>query len=275
MQFRVNLTIALVLAVAGGIILLAAPSPLGRTAAGVALIFVLPGYLFLEVLWPNREGPDRLWRLTMILPTSIALVGALLLAINYLGTYDYKWTVILLVLLAVILAGLAFWRYQRADALVHHAGGRFLPLVEHVWSYQFNVWHGVLAFSCLILIGSIVYSAATLKKASPLSEFYVFTANGNLPILVNEIENSNMALKIGIVNHEEKAVDYRVMVMTQVQNTDIELWSGSVRVPDGATQEEVVNLPPLPQGAQSVQFLLIMQGNPVPYRSLRIAVKAP
>ncbi len=275
MQFRVNLTITLVLAVAGGIILLAVPSQLGRTTASVALIFVLPGYLFLKVLWPNREEPDRLWRLTMILPISIALVGVLLLAINYLGTYAYNWTVILLVLLDVILVGLAFWRYQRADALAHHASGRFLPLVEHVRGYQFRAWHGILAFSFLILVGSIVYAASTLKKASPLSEFYVFTADGSLPMSLNGIDNSDIALKVGIVNHEGKAVDYRVVAMTQVQNTNIELWSDFVRVRDGATREQIVNLPPLPQGAQEVQFLLLVEGNPMPYRSLRIAAKAP
>jgi uncharacterized membrane protein len=101
--------LAMVLAVGCATLLL--PKSLFRAGAAVISIFVLPGVFLLRALWPDAKCPSMLWRLAMVVPTSVAIVGVVLLMVNYLATYSYEAVIGLVTILdlGLVVVG-SLWR---------------------------------------------------------------------------------------------------------------------------------------------------------------------
>lgn len=105
----------------------------------------------------------------------------------------------------------------------------------------------------------------------PYTEFYVLGPSGNASGYPTNVSvGGSGEVIVGVSNHEDRAVTYRVVVTWNGQATK----QRSVRVADGATEEFRVRLQaPAEPGRYRVRFLLF-EGEPggEPYRWLRLWV---
>jgi uncharacterized membrane protein len=250
--------------------MIAIPSQPVRFLVVLPSVFVMPGYFFLETLWPGDSGPDRIWRLILVVPVSIALVGGLLLLVHYSASYDYKYFVALLTLLNAALAVASSLRHKASADSYHHTRDLSSRLDRSLQKYRPGGWHVLLIVAFLVLLGCIAYAIVMPRQLPPLTEFYVLTEDGHLPVSVDSIIGSDFTLKYGIRNHEGKVMEYRLVVLADTAEGSIELWSETVTMPDGSTVEGLVDLSSKPSGTKAFQLLLFLPGEPEPYRSLRL-----
>lgn len=271
-----DLVVLLFIVLICGAVLLVISNPLARILTGIVLAFLLPGYLLLRVLWPLGKELDSLWRLSMILPTSIAVVGALLLLVNYLGVYEYNKVVTLLILIDIALViGVALRSKKVSSAKRGEWNSQYYDFMNRVRAYRPSGWHVVLALSFVVLIGSIIYAAWIPKKPLNFTEFYVLTPDGHLPLSFVRPLDSELSLDLVINNHEGRTVDYRVAIMAKTPDTVILLWSGSAATLDGATIEQPVRLELPSQDIEALLLLLFLDDHTEPYRSLRLVFETP
>jgi uncharacterized membrane protein len=255
------------------IVLLVASGLLVRAMAGVILVLLLPGYLLLRLLWPKANEPNFLWRVAMILPISIALVGALLLLVNYFGAYEYA---SFLGMLALVNVGMALGVFARGGRLAFagpESSDRHDTLIGRARRYKPSAWHGALVLACVAFAGSIVYAGLTPRSSIGLTEFYALSADGALPLSNSGNNEAELEVRVGITNREGRAADYQLMVLSNTSDNNVALWSGSVTVPDNSVVEKTLSLP-VSQDTESLQFLLFLD-YPRLYRSLRLHLGSP
>ena len=112
------------------IILLFSPGGIVRIFAGIPFVFILPGYLLLLLLWPSNEDLDQLRRTALVIPTSVAVVGILLLIVNYFFSYQFEIIVILIATFEFVLTILALLRSSYLSSLRSEVSW-FRDLLEH------------------------------------------------------------------------------------------------------------------------------------------------
>jgi uncharacterized membrane protein len=266
----VSLAVTMVLAV----LLTVVQSQVVHVVSGMLMVFLMPGHLLIGFLWPCRGQLDNIWRLTLIVPLSIALVGGLLLLVHYFWTYEYERVIVLLALVSGSLAILGFLRCRGvSSARRRRSTGPSFPL-QLVQSYRPTGWHAVLGFSFLVLLGAIVYAAVTPRQIPTLTEFYVLTEDGHLPLSTEDVRDSHFILKYGIANHEGKITEYSLGVFADTAEGSTQIASESVTVPEGSTVEGVIDVSSKPPGTQALRLLLYLPDRPEPYRSLRMVLSS-
>ena len=267
-ESRLVLLLAATLVLAS--ILVAVPLPAVRVVSGVLMVFLLPGYLLLGLLWPGSRL-EGLWRLSLTVPASIALVGGLLLILSYFWTYTYERALALVTILNGLLA-LSGYARCRATGPDGALSVDWLSRGKHLLQdYRRRGGHALLTIACLAFLGSVAFAILTPRQVSTLTEFYVLTADGHLPLSPDELAGSG-TVTYGIHNLEGRSIEYRLVVRAETPESSTEIWSQSVAVPIGATVESTVDLSSKPPGTQAIQLLLFLPDEPDPYRSLRLTL---
>ena len=240
-------------------LLLAAPNPFWRAAAGLIVVALLPGHLLLEFLSTYRPLEPQL-RVVLVVPAGLALAIPLLLALDYGGLYHHRLALALLVLLEEGLALAWLWRGRRSPPPVVR-----LPLPRRGGSVA-------LLISILVFLGAVTYAAATPRRVVPLTEFYLLGPDGRLPLVVRADDRARPALSVVIANHEGRPVGYRLVVHGSAAGHQIPLGAVELTLAAGNSWREDWQLPaavPL----DAVTFSLFKDGGTRPYRQLEVAVE--
>lgn len=267
-----KLILILAAIITGSIILLLVNLSFIRIIVGSFWVMILPGYLLLKILWPSEKDLEPIWRLSLLLPTSIALIGGVLLLMNYSWAYSFDRAVLLLVLLDVILLIIAFLR-SSSQKILNTQGKSLMDYLEKIKDYKPKLAHVILAISFFIFLGSIIFAAYTPRNTYTLTEYYVLNGDGSIPFSVQYQKDGDLDLNLVIANHEGRGMDYRAEIVAKADTGDFNLWSQQVSLTDGTTEGFPVNLTQIPYGTRELVFHLYVADSTNPYRSLRVIVE--
>jgi uncharacterized membrane protein len=127
----------------------------------------------------------------------------------------------------------------------------------------------VVLLLILAIVGSIIFLANTPNPGERFTEFYILGPDGKAENYPGQVTlGESVSVIVGVVNHEQKSMSYRLMVNTDnVTNTDIP----SITLDREAKWEQVVKFKPAKTGPnQKVEFLLYEPDSGIPYLTLHL-----
>jgi uncharacterized membrane protein len=207
----------------------------------------------------------------MVIPLSIALIGGVLLFLSYFWAYTYERTVVMVAILNGLLAVTGYARCRAIGPAGSPSVDWLSQWKNRIHNYRPSGGHALLAFACLVFLGSVAYAILSPKQKPTLTEFYVLTQDGHLPLSPEQIANSS-TVTYGIHNLEGRPVEYQILALAETSNGSTELWSQLVTVPVGATLERAIDLSSKPPDTQAIRLLLFLPNIPEPYRSLHLVL---
>lgn len=244
-----------------------------RLLAGIPFVFFLPGYLFLLILWPDNGSIEQIRRIALIIPTSVAIVGILLLIVNYFFSYQFEIMVILIASLELILTIAAMLRSPHQTSFRTKVY-RIKGWVELVRSRPLRTDHIVLGLSFLVFGASLTYAFITPRQQRELTEFYlldpsVFTVDH--PYVEKQGEPLNVA--VAVHNLESGTHEYGIEIWAVDPHLDgkRQLVNGLVgfSLQEGEILESSLNWTmPWDGEGQGVEIMLFIDDEPEPYRHL-------
>lgn len=182
-----------------------------RIILGLPLLIFLPGYSFIEALFPKKYDLGEIERIALSFGLSIAIVSLLGLALNY-TPFGIRLTPIL-TLLSLFIISLSIVAWVRR--MKFPAEERFSVPFERL--LKFNLGQSVLDKGLsIILIASIIISFATLtyavvtpKTGERFTEFYILGPNGTASDYPTDLKiREEGKVIIGIVNQEFENITY-------------------------------------------------------------------
>lgn len=257
------------------IILMSSSIPFMRILAGIPFIFFLPGILFLIVLWPLNRGIEPIRRIAFIIPSSVAIVGILLLVVNYFFVYQFEYVVVALGLLEIILAVAAVLRSPNKFPLRFYLSKttNFLrSIILRTWK-TVDIAQGV---SILIFCGSLTYAFIAPRQQRELTEFYLLDPSSYLENQPYDLDQSEPIRVAAVVHSLESGIhEYRIEVWAHNSPGDGErnLIHSFERFSLDEGEEFKKSLSwfmPRVGNNQSAEILLYIDNKPEPYRSLLI-----
>ena len=253
------------------VVLLTVSNHLLRVPAGILLALIIPGYLLLKFIYPNDNGDNYLWRISLFIPSSIALTSVILLGMNYFWVYKFQYSVLILVIVNLMIGfGLVLARFKSRKLSI--SSSWLMAAYDNLKSLHRNGQKNtnlLMLASLLFFIGSLIYAIFVPKQTDLMTEFYILSPSRTI---TNSILVDNK-FKYGVINKEGKDIEYRVVVLTKSATNSKEWWSEIVFVESGETIERDVTPPLIPHGTQEIQILLFLNGESQPYRSLAIVVE--
>lgn len=186
-----------------------------RIVLGFSLVFFLPGYSLVSMLFPRRGDLGWIERFTLSFGLSIAISPLLGIALNYTPFGIRLFPVLFLISAFTISLSLVAW-FRR---LKLPAEKRFRVPFERLLNVNLGQSVTDKGLS-IVLIASIIASSATLvyvvvtpKTGERFTEFYLLGSSGtafDYPTDLNVGEEGKVI--ISIVNHEYENVTYRLEV---------------------------------------------------------------
>jgi uncharacterized membrane protein len=268
-EFRVIAGISITLAI---LISFGAAGPL-RAVLALPFILFFPGYTLTTALLPGKADMGGIERIVLSFGLSIAVVPLLGLILNYtpwgISLYPVLITVLIFTSLMSIIS------LNRRNKLPDEE--RYIlswSLVIPGWSKMprsNRVLLVTLAGIIFIGLGSLCHTAANPRTGENYTEFYVLGPAGKAGDYPGELRiNENKQVFLGVVNHEQRRVTYNVEVRmdgsAKKEIGPIELghdqkWEGNIGISAGEHKKNVM-----------VEFLLIKDGENIPYRSIHLWV---
>jgi uncharacterized membrane protein len=243
------------------------PSIPVRVILGIPLMFFIPGFVWMSVLFPRRSQMNIGNRLaySVILSVIVILIVALLL--NYtppgITLVSVVWSIVATVLIGSAIAagrqsGLP--DDDRATLSILKVNLKNIRLPKSVLE---RTLLGMLGVVLLGAIGVIGYAVANPLDPQKYTEFYVLDSRGEINYQVTMKMGNSYPVKVGIVNHERAAMVYQ-----------IEVWFGDVKWLDIAPpkladeekwEEEVLLVPQSVGNNQKIQIILFKNDEENPY----------
>ena len=247
-----------------------------RTILGLFLILFIPGYSLIAALFPKKEDLDGIERAALSFGLSIAVTPLIGLALNY-TPWGIRLTPILISLsiftfLMVFIALLRRMRVPEGEKFYVDFGG-FFSSVKGMFkgeSRTSKLLSIILILSIILALATTAYVIIKPKQGETFTEFYILGPGGNASgYPTNLTVRQNASVIIGIVNHEQKTVDYNLVVTsngTVINNQNITLTNGNkTEIPFTFAENST--------GNKTVQFLLYkLPDNTNIYRSLHLFV---
>lgn len=251
-----------------------------RVFLGIVMVLILPGYAMVAALFPGKDDISGAERLTYSIGLSVALVPF----IGY-GLLSAPWgmnvgpLMISLSALILVMCAVAFIRRYRLPE-----GMAFSPSLSSVYRSPVSFLSGkhsrlesglriFLVFAVLISAVTVAYVIENPKPKVGFTEFYLLGPDGTsrgYPTNLN-IGDSGSVI-VGIVNQEERSVDYRLEILLdgrpiplQVADEDIHLGN------DERWEREISFTPDVSGNDMKLQFLLYKDTDlSEPYRELHL-----
>jgi len=241
------------------------PSYVIRIIAGIPFLLFFPGYTLLAALFARKERMSGTERVALSFGLSIAAVALIGLILNYTPWGIRLESVLYSVASFIFITSLVAWLRRRRLTEHERFAIQFQVKMpgwgKGAWDRVFAI---LLALAVLGALGLLGYFAATPKLGETFTEFYVLGQEGkstNYPRELNVGEEGRVI--VGIVNHEEKKVSYRVEVVIAgkrctevgpVVLADEQKWEGEVGFVSETSSED-----------QKVEVLLYKDGEVEPY----------
>jgi len=222
------------------------------------LVFLLPGYVLVQVLLPRRSL-DRSQQLVLCLGLSFVLdiVAGLLLNVFPGGLRATSWSLLLgLLTLGGVLLALAVRR--RTIAIAE-------PLPEPKWPLT-HLQALALELAMVVAALSVVYSASGVLQGPQTT----FT---QLWLLPADQAQQQCAVQLGVRNFEASVRTYRVEMT--INGTRVHTWSPVVLEPQHSWEQHILLSKPKTSSALAIVVRLYQDGAPQKiYRSVNLTLHA-
>lgn len=244
-------------------------SPL-RIALGLPFVLFFPGYTLIAALYPRRDDLDGIERLALSLGLSLAVVPLIGLVLNY-TPWGIRLTPIVAGL-SLFIAGCSLAAARRRRDL--HPGERFTADATVVVAALRRLpWRAIAASAAVVaLVLFLGFRFGVLggsRIGETFTEFYVLGPGGKAegyPRRVFVGEKAEVIL--GVVNHEAREARYTVQIKA---GEDLLSTLGPIALAHEQKWEERVAFSARRAGERvKVEFLLQIDGNAAPYRSLHL-----
>jgi len=247
------------------------PSSILRVILGLPFVLFFPGYTFTAALFPRKSDAGGIVRLTLSLGMSVALVAIIALILNSTSWGIRLYPILLsLTIFIIIISMVAWYRWQRLP-----------PIERYVFPVSLKAlfWRGerladkclsfILAVAIITAISILGYAISAPMVGEKFTEFYILGASGEAADYLNELSlDMTGNITLGIVNHENQEVIYRIAVR-QPGGFVEEL--GQVELqPEQKWEQNVVFTPANVGENQKIEFLLFKGKADKPYRSLHL-----
>lgn len=264
-----------------------------RLALGGLVVLLVPGYVLLAAAFPARrrtalapvaEDGERVREVVtesgLDAPERLAIgagIGAALLVLLQLLHAVAPWGMgplpTLATLTVLVAAGCAFaWRRRERLGAEAFATPPFrVPSLGEPGPGRTVL---ALALAAVLLAGA--YLLVTPREPDRFTEFYVFGAQGDATSYpTNLTAGEQGTLVVGIVNREARDVTYalRLVVAPLDGGAGRELAAWDVRVGAGETREEPRTFEAPAAGQHVLRIELRREGDPAPYRELRVPLR--
>ncbi len=253
----------LVLVLIAAIILF--PSNGLRIILGLPFLLFFPGYTLMAALFIKKEGMGGIERVALSFGLSIAVVPLIGLILNSTQWGVRLEPILYSVACFIFITSIIAWMRRKRLPEQERFGIEF-QLKAPGWGG--SAWDRVLFIILVITIvgalGSLGYIIVAPKVGERFTEFYILDYPRELK--VGEVGK----VIVGIVNHEQATVSYRVEVeIDGVKNNEIDL----IMLEHGEEWEKIVSFTPDRAGdSQKVEFLLYKNGETEPYLKLDLSV---
>ena len=251
--------VLMALSLASGVLLLLNAWPPLRMGAGIFQIILLPGYALLTVLFPPRRRLAPVWRWSLIVPASLAVVGLLLLITNYFFAYEYGAVVGCLTIVNLVLLMLGARRASQTD---------WISTIPAARRFRLRQGHVAVVLAGAFLIAATVFALSNPKRIQHTTEFYVLNVDRTLPTAVHVPVSGPLRLIVGVVNRETQTASYTVAVYDATQKL---YESPPVVINSGDAYEKTIEVPiPATASDEILQLQLTWEGRL--YRQVEVAL---
>jgi len=187
-----------------------------RTILGLPFLLFIPGYTLVFALFPTKKGNkgiDTIERIALSFGFSIAIVSLLGLILNF-TPWQIRLEPILLSLFFFIISvgSIAVYRWKTTPLEQRFILSFNVSLTKSNNTLD-NSLTVILGISTIIAAASVIYIIVTPKIGETFTEFYILGPTGNTtdyPRYLNAEENAS--IRIGLVNHEYKTMNYSIEV---------------------------------------------------------------
>lgn len=205
------------------------PDNPARIVLGLAFVLFLPGYSLVSFLFSEREDLETIERIALSFGLSVAIVPLIGLILNY-TPFGIRLEPILFSISTfnLVFSSLAIIRRKKAlnpfvPEIKFYLGWKTAGKLEKALTV-------ILIFALLISLTTLVYIILNPRQVESFTEFYILGPKGKASDYPTKLfVNQNASLIIGIVNHEQRVVNYT-----------IEIWLVKANFEDGLKVEEML-----------------------------------
>jgi uncharacterized membrane protein len=249
-----------------------------RWILGIPFVMVLPGYWFVNTLFPARNDLDIVERIGLSMALSVAWITVLALILDRLKFGLFLRPILIgeLIFIIVFMGITLFRRTRSSTTLV------FIPEVTlpHIWWKAQSKTNRRMYLSLVSILGmALIIMAWVFLAPSPaerMTEFYILGQGGLAEDFPREVvAGESTSTTIGISNKEDEVHNYHieVWVFDPFDDEKREKVGGTNQftIPADRTIEFLINWH-MPQAGedQMIEFYLFIEDYPEPYRRLRL-----
>lgn len=245
-----------------------------QTVLGVLFVFFIPGYLLQLILFPKLGDLAGLERAALSFGLSIALIPIVAISIEALsGRVDATVIVVGTTFLTVGQVVLVVLRRQYLPP-----NDRYVPMLRfspwlwwHALDKPNRIVMGVIGFGFSMAVVAGVLLVTIPGSGQFFTEFYVLGREGYAEDYPREVRaGETVILSITVVNNEGVSMRYYAEVQLE---GEVLAASSPFTVEAGQSVSQPLMFSILETGDSAVQLLLYRDGQPQPYRVLRLWLK--
>jgi uncharacterized membrane protein len=252
-----------------------------RTYLGILLVLFLPGYALTAAIFPAKKDLEGIERAVISLGLSIALVPTMGFVLNY-TTWGIREITLLTGLSVFILLMCAIAYYRRNLLLEEEAfevpfKAFFLQmkteLMKKPESKIDKIFAVILVLSTVASVVGLAHIIGNPKEREHFTEFYILGANKTADgYPTNLIFGKNATVIVGIVNHENRPVDYTMEMRLENQSLPLPEDQKQISLAHNMSWiEQVTFTPPFKGKNMKLEFLLFNETEKqTPYRNLHL-----
>ncbi len=236
-----------------------------RIVLGVPFLIFFPGYAALAGIFPARQSIDGIERIALSFGLSIAIVPLIALALNYTPWGIRLEPILYSVSLFIVTASIVAWLRRRRLPEPDRFTLEFRLSLPTLGQGTLNrVLMIAVALAVFGAVATTMYVIVRPGAEEQFTEFYILDSQGKAAEYPEEVRVGEEAtLILGIVNHENGVVSYRVEIRFQGVTGDV---VGPVVLGDEEEWQETVGFMPQEAGSrQKVEFVLYKEGEASPY----------
>lgn len=249
-----------------------------RIPFGMMMALFLPGYALVAALFPGKDDISGTERFVYSIGLSVALVPFIGYGLLYttwgmnVGPLMVSISALILIMCAV--AFIRRYRLPEGNAFSFSFSSVYRSPVNFLSGKRSRLESALRVFmliSVLISALTVAYVIVNPKPGVGFTEFYILGPDGfsrGYPTSLN-ISDSGTVI-VGVANHEERAVDYRLEVLLDGKPLPLQPEEESIRLENDERWERNVSFTPDTSGTgMKLQFLLYKDADfSEPYREL-------
>ena len=248
----------------------------GSIVPGLLLVFFLPGYSLLALLYPSRRDVTSLERIALSLGMSLVIVPLIALALNF-TPWGIRPLPLAVAVAAVTcaLAGAAYRRRRlRGAYVVDTNAARTVSEALRLWwrtgTKMVTRRPNALVFvAALALVGAALFATIVPKTTDTFTEFALLDSSGTLRDYPHSVfVGDDVQLRLSVTNHEDRTITYRIVVL--LDGTEADHFGPRSLVPGENWLQPIQFRVDKPDARQQAEFLLDVEGNAEPYRAVHL-----